>query len=237
MCKTILNIRVIIYGEYLIYNGDRVDLLSVIYGSAQDFKLVLNYLPAYLPQFTHFHNVLTGISLGGHTAYRLASMSPGQFEGFAIVVGCPTLAPLLLSRLGIDSATLGTTTAELGSVSFDRLEQVMDESQKRRWPRQIAKLIHDGDEKVYEEFPTDVPVLLCNGKHDTLVPASYTALWLRKRHANGLAPEPNKNLKFFVQENTGHSCTKEMVAMIASWIGNMFESRDTNSNAPIESHL
>jgi pimeloyl-ACP methyl ester carboxylesterase len=199
-----------------------MDLLSLISGSAQDFKLILDYLPAYLPQFTRFHNIMTGISLGGHTAYRLASLAPGQFEGFAIVVGCPTLASLLLSRLGVDPAAFGTTAAELGSVSYDRLEKVMNDEQRRRWPQALAELISEGDRKVFEDFPADVPVLLCSGKQDPLVPAYYTASWLEKKRRK-LAPGEEDNTKFFVQDNTGHSCTKEMVAMIASWIGNMFE--------------
>lgn len=210
-----------------------MDLLSLISGSAQDFKLILDYLPAYLPQFTRFHNIMTGISLGGHTAYRLASLAPGQFEGFAIVVGCPTLASLLLSRLGIDPAAFDTTKAELGSVSYDRLQATMNEEQRRRWPRALAEQISEGDRNVYEEFPADVPLLLCNGKQDPLVPAFYTASWLEKRSRNGLSPGEEEKVKFFVQENTGHSCTKEMVAMIAAWLGNMFEYPVTPTVTPV----
>lgn len=167
---------------------------------------------------------MAGVSLGGHTAYRIASLAPGQFEGFAIVVGCPTLTSLLLSRLGIDPAAVSTATAELDGVSYDRLEKIMDKEQRRRWPQALAELIREGDRKVYEEFPADVPLLICNGKQDPLVPAFYTASWLEKRRGNGLSPG-EENVKFFIQDNTGHSCTKEMVAMIAAWLGNMFESR------------
>jgi pimeloyl-ACP methyl ester carboxylesterase len=202
-----------------------MDLLSVISGSAQDVKLTLGYLPSYFPQFTRFHNIMFGISLGGHMAYRLASLSPCQIEGFAIVVGCPTLGCLLLNRLGIDTAALGITTAELGDVSYDKLEKVMNKEQRRRWPRALAELVREGDRKVYEEFPGDAPLLICNGKQDPLVPTFHTALWLEKRCENILAPGEEKKVKFFVQDNTGHSCTKEMVGMIAAWIGNMFEFR------------
>jgi len=201
-----------------------MDLLSVISGSAQDFKLILDYLPTYFPQFTQLHNIIFGISLGAHVTYRLASLCPGQIEGFAIVVGCPTLGSLLLNRLRIDATALHTTVAELGDVSYDRLETVMNDKQRRRWPRALAELVQEGDKKVYEEFPVDVPLIMCNGKQDPLVPAFHTAAWLERRRENILAPGEEENVKFFVQENTGHSCTKEMVAMIASWIGNIFES-------------
>jgi hypothetical protein len=209
----------------------RMDLLSTISASAQDFKLILDYLPTYFPQFTHFHNVMLGVSLGGHTAYRLASLlSPNQIQGFCIVVGCPSLGSLLLSRLGIDASALGTTTSELGSVSYERLETVMTKEQRRRWPRALAEIIFDSDRAVYEMFPVDVPLLICNGKQDPLVPTFFTGKWLEKRRENKLVPGEEGNVKFFVQDNTGHSCTKEMVAMIADWIMSMSDS----SNDSIE---
>ncbi|KAG0652792.1 hypothetical protein D0Z07_0055 [Hyphodiscus hymeniophilus] len=202
-----------------------MDLMSVISGSAQDFKLILDYLPTYLPQFTNFRNVMLGISLGAHMAYRLASLAPGQFEGYAIVVGCPTIGSLLLSRLGIESTAFNTSNAELGKVGYDELQSAMDEQQRRRWPQMIAEQISEGDRKVFEDFPTDVPVLLCSGKQDPLVPAFYTTAWLENRRRMSVSPREGDNIEFFVQDNTGHSCTKEMVSMIAAWLGNMHESQ------------
>ena len=202
----------------------RMDILSTISASAQDFKLILDYLPTYFPQFTNFHNIMLGISLGGHTAYRLASLlSPHQIQGFAIVVGCPTIGSLLLSRLGLDASALGTTVSELGSVSYERLEGVMTKEQKRRWPKALAQIVQNGDRTVFESFPVDIPLLVCNGKQDPLVPTYFTEKWLGKRQEKVLVKGEETNVEFFVQENTGHSCTKEMVTMIADWIGNMFE--------------
>ena len=222
---TLLEPQFMAWIKCLIQNRYSIDLLSVISGSAQDFKLVLDYLPAYFPQFTRFHNIMAGVSLGGHTAYRIASLAPGQFEGFAIVVGCPSLTSLLLSRLGIDPGAVGALAAELDGVCYEKLEKFMDKEQKRRWPQTLAELIREGDKEVYEQFPADVPLLACNGKQDTLVPASYTASWLERRLVNKISLGEEENVKFFVQDNTGHSCTKEMVAMIATWLGNIFESR------------
>jgi pimeloyl-ACP methyl ester carboxylesterase len=215
-----------------------MDLLSTISGSAQDFKLVIDYLPIYFPQFTRFHNIMLGISLGGHTAYRLAALSPSQIKGYAIVVGCPSLGSLLLNRLGIDATALGSTTAELGNVDYDRLEKVMDEEQKRRWPRSLSTLIREGDREVHDNFPADTPLLLCNGKQDPLVPSFYTVSWLESRRENVLAQGEEKKMKLFVQDNTGHSCTKEMVAMISAWIGSILEPLSTgNTLLRPESHL
>ena len=221
-----------------------MDLLSIISGSTQDFKLILDYLPAYLPQFTGFHNIMAGISLGAHTAYRMASLAPHQLKGFAIIVGCPNLTSLLLSRLGIDPSTLGTTATELDTISYDRLEEVMDEQQKLRWPRALAELVQEGDRKVYQEFPAELPLLICSGKQDPLVPSFYTASWLekrrqRRRRMTGFrSGQEEENVNFFVQENTGHSCTKEMVAMMAVWLGEIFEAENAEIRSVLtESHL
>ncbi len=71
-----------------------------------------------------------------------------------------------------------------------------------------------------------VPTLICNGKQDQLVPTFLTEEWLEKRRTSKqLVPGENKNVKLFVQENTGHSCNKEMVALISDWLGVIFESR------------
>lgn len=198
----------------------RLDLLSTISGAAHDFKLLLDYLPAYLPQFSRFRNIMMGVSLGGHTAWQMPALAPSQLEALAIVVGCPNLTSLLVERLGIDASSLGAKADHLHTVRYDDLQTVMTEQQKRRWPRALADLAREADRKVEDEFP-DVPMMLCNGQYDTLVPARYIASWVeRRRKRQGNAGV--KDTELFVQENTGHSCTKEMVAKIADWLGDMY---------------
>lgn len=195
----------------------------MISGATQDFKLVLDFLPAYLPQFTRFHNIMLGVSLGAHTAWRMASMAPGQFEAYAMVVGCPNLTSLLLERLGIDAAAVGAKGEELETVSYEELEGVMDEQQRRRWPRALAEIVREGDKKILDEFPTQVPLFMCNGEYDKLVPARYTTAWLDRRKAMHNGSMDESKTRLFIQENTGHSCTKEMVAMLADWFGDLYK--------------
>ncbi|RAO67549.1 uncharacterized protein BHQ10_003561 [Talaromyces amestolkiae] len=187
-----------------------LDLLSMIEGSAQDFKLIMDFIPAYLPQCACIYNIMGGISLGGHTAWRIASLAPGRLHGFAMVVGSPNLASLLLSRLNIQ-----TDISDIDSLEYKELYELMNPQQRRMWPNTLDKLVRDGDRVVTESFPTDVPLLLCNGKYDTLVPAKYTEEWVARR-------KQSRNIKLFVQDNTGHSCTKEMVGMLAIWLSDMF---------------
>lgn len=46
----------------------------------------------------------------------------------------------------------------------------------------------------------------------------HTASWLERRR-DRLGGDGVADTELFVQDNTGHSCTKEMVAKIADWIG------------------
>lgn len=191
----------------------------MISGSAQDFRLIMDYLPSYLPQFTRLHNVMAGVSLGGHTAWRMASLvEPGQIEAYAMVVGCPTLGELLLSRLGISE--------EMSTCTYGDLSEVMTETQRRRWPRALHELVVQDDKKLADGFPTDVPVLLCNGALDPLVPPQYTSAWIERRRQKLAKDVVNENMRLFVQENTGHSCTKEMVALIAEWLRELFQGQE-----------
>ncbi|KAL1893326.1 hypothetical protein Sste5346_006503 [Sporothrix stenoceras] len=204
-----------------------MDLLSLIDGGVQDFRLVMDYLPMYLPQFSRLRNVMAGVSLGAHTAWRLAAQAqPGQIAGYAMVVGCPNLTSLLVGRL---------TDDKVEGTSKDYYDD-LDDRQKGRWPRALADLVARQDKQIADAFPADTPILLCNGAQDELVPAKFTAVWAKER---GVAPTndvvrppyvPGKDsdkpplIDLLVQENTGHSCTKEMVARIAVWLGDLFAS-------------
>ncbi|KAJ6789458.1 hypothetical protein PWT90_00259 [Aphanocladium album] len=191
-----------------------LDLLSSINGGTQDFKLILDYLPCYLSQFGKFHNIMMGVSLGGHTTWRMPATAPRQLEGLIIVVGCPSLTSLLLDRLDFDANCVGLEGSQLHRASYDEMEKHMTEVQKSRWPHPLANLVRQGDLDIENNFP-DLPVILCNGKYDKLVPARHTEAWLDSRRRSGLASD----MELFTQDNTGHSCTKEMVAKIADWIG------------------
>lgn len=142
-----------------------MDLLSTISGATHDFKLVLGYLPCYLPQFTKLHNIMMGVSLVGHTAWRLpAILAPGQLTGIIIVVGCPSLTSLLLERLDFDASSVGLEASQLHEASYDTLEPHMTAEQKRRWPQSLADLARQADLNVANSFTKDVPMMLCNGK-------------------------------------------------------------------------
>lgn len=187
----------------------------MISGATHDFKLVLDHLPSYLSQFTKLHNIMMGVSLGGHTAWRMPALAPHQLEGIIIVVGCPSMTSLMLERLDFDASVVGVDVSDLHEPTYDALEPYMTELQKRRWPRPLAELVRKDDLEIAHNFG-DLPMILCNGKYDNLVPAQHTSFWVERRKQRGPAM---KDTELFIQDNTGHSCTKEMVAKIADWIG------------------
>ena len=191
-------------------NKGSMDLISTIEGATHDFKLLLDFLPCYLAQFKTFHNVMMGVSLGGHTAWRMPAVAPGKLDALAIVVGCPDLSSLLLDRLGVNMSLTATTT-------YQELEVGMTEQQKARWPRPLFDVVREADAKISNGLP-ELPMLLCNGKYDTLVPAGYTESWVERQKQRAAT-------RLYVQDNTGHSCTLEMVAMIADWLGELYGNR------------
>ncbi|OKL61830.1 hypothetical protein UA08_02483 [Talaromyces atroroseus] len=199
------------------------DLVSMVSGSAQDVELLIDYLPAYLPEFQTFYNIMSGISLGGHTSWRLATSSiatKGKLHGLAIIVGCPNLSAMLLSRLGVDLDALGVSLDQVRTVPYSELSAKLNKSQRTRWPRALSELFAGFDRETDERFPRHIPTYILNGKLDSLVPDKFTQPWVAKRRAEGY-----ENIDYFVQENAGHSCTDQMVENIAQWLARLF-SRD-----------
>ncbi|KAJ3497520.1 hypothetical protein NLG97_g1839 [Lecanicillium saksenae] len=180
-----------------------LDLLSGINGATHDFKLILDYLPCYLPQFSRFHNIMMGVSLGGHTAWRMPAMAPGQLEGLVMVVGCPSLTSLLLDRLDFDAECVGAEGSQLHRASYNEMEKRMTEVQKSRWPRSLANLVQLGDLEIENSFP-DLPILLCNGKYDKLVPARHTEAWLDSRRSSGKTPSVERSCRPSITMPSSH---------------------------------
>lgn len=195
-------------------------MLSIVSGGAQDVELLINWLPTYLPQFSKFYNIISGISLGGHTSWRVASSglaSKGKLHGAAIIIGCPNLSALLLSRLGVDLDALNVPIDQVYTVPYDKLSALLNETQRKQWPKALSQVLAELDEITDTQYPWNLPTYILNGKLDPLVPNKFTEPWLTKRRAEGY-----ENIEYFVQENTGHTCTKEMVHNVAQWLVRLF---------------
>lgn len=213
-------------------------MLSVVCGSAYDYELLIDYLPSYLSDFHTFYNFMSGISLGGHTTWRMATSRvarKGNLHGVAMIIGCPELTCLMLSRLGVDlesvareesmvSAHTGSATAPATApISTDAIHTIEYETllkiglktdeQRRRWPKALAALVSELDRETEDSYPKDLPTYILNGEVDALVPNKFTEPWVRKRRAEGYS-----NIEYFVQENMGHECTMQMVDLLSKWL-------------------
>lgn len=196
-------------------------MLSIISGSAHDYELLIEYLPTYLPDFNRFYNFMSGTSLGGHTSWRVAT-SPiaqkGKLHGVAIIIGCPNLTSLLLSRLGVDlEAAAQEFKVPLDLVHvipYEKLSTILTEEQQQRWPKALAELTTSLDRVTEQSYPRDIPTYILNGKLDPLVPDKFTAQWVKHRRE----VERYDNIEYFVQENTGHACTNQMVDNVSQWL-------------------
>ncbi|KAL3706944.1 hypothetical protein TMatcc_007957, partial [Talaromyces marneffei ATCC 18224] len=202
------------------------DMLSVISGSAHDYELLIDYLPTYLPEFNRFYNFMSGISLGGHTSWRVAT-SPvaqrGKLHGVAIIIGCPKLTSLLLSRLGVDleaaAQKFSVPIDLIYTISYDKLSTILTDQQRQRWPRALAELAASLDRVTEQSYPRDIPTYILNGKLDPLVPDKFTAQWVKQRRE----VDKYDNIEYFVQENTGHTCTNQMVDNVSRWLAGLLK--------------
>ena len=127
-----------------------VDLLPVIDGSAVNFKMVLglDYLPVYLPNFYCLYNIMGGVSLGGHVAWRMPSLAPKQTQAMTIIVGCPNLTSPLLSHLRFDPSFVSSTAEKLHKTPSGRLHAAVNKTQRARWPRQLSEMVSASDRAV-----------------------------------------------------------------------------------------
>ncbi|EED18632.1 conserved hypothetical protein [Talaromyces stipitatus ATCC 10500] len=199
------------------------DMLSSISGGAHDYELLIDYLPTYLTEFNNFYNFMSGISLGGHTSWRIATSSVaqrGKLHGLAIIIGCPKLTSLLLARLGVDleatASKFDVSEDLIHIIPYDKLSTILTEEQQRRWPRALANLVTEMDRVTEQAYPRNIPTYILNGRLDPLVPDKFTAQWVKQRKTEGY-----QNIEYLAQENTGHACTNQMVDNVSGWLVRM----------------
>lgn len=181
-------------------------MMSTIDGSVHDFNLLLDYMPAYLP-FQKLHNIMMGVSLGGHIAWRLPLIAKEQLDGLVVVVGCPELNKLMLNRLGAAHTP-----------NYEELQLTAE--QRAKWPAALFNSVERDDSVIRAACP-QLPMLLCTGKRDTLVPSFHTANWL--------SANKRDNVDLFVQPDAGHICTNEMVSLMADWLCKLHAGNNVNS--------
>lgn len=115
----------------------------------------MKYLGVYVEdRFNPTEFVMSGHSLGGHTAWNILAEEKA-IKTAIISVGSPDMTNLLLARLG-------------GPDAADPI----------RWPESIVKMYKDRDQRVSQIKGKQI--LLLNGALDTLVPSKFSVPWVEK---------------------------------------------------------
>ncbi|CAI7677944.1 unnamed protein product [Penicillium pancosmium] len=141
-------------------HGERAEIILtasffVADGIALDIQTVMRYLKLYVEdRFNPTEFVMSGHSLGGHTAWNILA-DEKRIKTAIISVGSPNMTDLLLERLG-----------------------KRDGPDPIRWPESIAEMYRDRDQRVSQIEGKQI--LLLNGALDTLVPSKFSVPWVEK---------------------------------------------------------
>ncbi|KAJ5814474.1 hypothetical protein N7474_006251 [Penicillium riverlandense] len=165
-------------------------MLAMIDGTVMDIQIVMKYLKIYVEdRFTPTEFVMSGFSLGGHTAWDVLAKERGIKAAIAIV-GSPNLTDLLVERL---------CSTEDGK----------DVTDLARWPESISAMYRARDQSLEQIYGKHI--LILNGALDIVVPSKFTLPWVEK-----YGMWNDVFLKTF--ENTGHWLSLEMMDTIVKWI-------------------
>ncbi|WWC72906.1 uncharacterized protein I206_106870 [Kwoniella pini CBS 10737] len=172
-----------------------IDMAAKVYGGAQDIQLIIDFLASYLfprGEKTIKEWIITGISLGGHVAWRLLREEP---------------------RIKIGIPIIGLPFESFPKYMKPRAEGLGIPFTPPTYPPSLTPLLEDDvDHHKYK----GKKILTIHGGHDKLVP-------LDKGREDidivlKVANESEGRGEIWIDENTGHAVSKEMVEKTAEWI-------------------
>ncbi|WRT69279.1 uncharacterized protein IL334_006263 [Kwoniella shivajii] len=190
-----------------------IDMAAKVYGGAQDIQMIIDFLAAYL--FPHGEKkieewIITGISLGGHVAWRLLREEP---------------------RIKIGIPIIGLPFESFPKYMKPRAESMKIPFDPPTYPPSLLPLLEgDIDHSNYK----GKKILTIHGGHDKLVPLDKGLKDIENvmnilnnqenanTHGNARGGDSGKELKgkgeIWIDEFTGHAVSKEMVEKTAQWI-------------------
>ncbi|CDK24815.1 unnamed protein product [Kuraishia capsulata CBS 1993] len=180
-----------------------IDLASMCNAAAYDVKNILEYLPAYCPQFDFVPYVL-GTSMGGHIAFKLASLVP--LSGIIDVVGAPDLASLYYHRV------INTPFSECAPGIYKKAYEELDlsEESKKRYPKALHESLSLSTKKYYS-IAHGIPTFLVYGEKDNIVSPVYVS------ELEQLKGFPGTDIEVY-SEPVGHTTTMSMIEAIKTWL-------------------
>lgn len=193
------------------------DLVHTLESSVSLLKTVMEFLPFYLnldqyvPKLRDYkfiyHNIVSGMSLGGHITHRFLTRYPGLVDIAFPIVGSTDISSLLIDRLH-EQEHQGAKRylQEYSELGFN-------DKQKKLYPKQFHDYLRAIDEQVFDKFPVGkVKLFAAYGEQDKLVPPVYSKLFIQLQKLQ----DPDND--YFVQEDAGHEVTKEMIDKFVEWV-------------------
>lgn len=188
------------------------DMLSMIDGGVADLKVIMEYLPSYFPKLLTYNvtRIVSGVSMGGHTAIRYASLFSDTIDAAIPIVGCFDLTSLLLNRLHPFEET------RLHRYPYDIIKSKVDEA---KYPEPLFIKSASEDQSLLKGF--QCPVLALFGELDNVVPLQYS---LALFEHFGVSVKHRDHLSFdltslqAIKYPAKHSVTYDMVHDFANWL-------------------
>lgn len=192
------------------------DMLSMIEGAVVDLKTIHDYFPSYAFAYKYFKKVVhivSGVSMGGHSAIRTAVRYPGLFDGAAPIVGSFDLTSLLLNRL---KKWDKTTLYHQPYSAFNSDVEI-----GVRYPKALFDLSSREDTQV--EYSYDIKKLktfALFGKDDPAVPVKNSIPFLTRHDQRmRLQTDFDPHAQFqAISYDAKHEVTNEMVNDLAHWL-------------------
>lgn len=191
------------------------DMLKLMNTSVDDFLTISNNLLSKLNlnnsnNNISVSNIVIGISLGGHIAWRLASKIQSTI-GLVSIIGSPFLQPLLTDRLHIQ---------RYSDLPKDKFNPTSDENIKE-WNVELDSIFKSGDNDTMNLLLPPRPIednnnkrlkigITC-GSQDELVPLQYSEHWI------DLNKDYKEEVELFVDE-CGHECSESMVQFCINFV-------------------
>ena len=198
------------------------DMMSIIEGTIQNIRLIMDYLPSYLnldsylsdkfKRINHgteikLHNILTGYYLWGHVVIRYGIDYPHDVKIIGPVVGCSDLTSLLVTRL----KSITNNDKKYFYFNYDELD--LTDEQKKQYPETLHKRISKQDQAIFENYPMNkIKMFASFGSEDKLVPHSLSSVWC------DFYLSTNSAASIYVAEGVGHDVTDEMIDRFTTWL-------------------
>jgi len=235
-----------------------LDMYSSYAGTAADTSLLLDYLPGYIfpdSDRTIDHNIVLGISLGGHAAWHVVTQDP-RFSASIPVIGCPDYARLMADRARLSKRKDWLETQGrkfLGSPDFP---PSLVESLRRTDPASlVASCLRDTPREQAWASPSPTEgdraslaplmarcfgnkrILVLSGGADKLVSYAHSKPFLdwlkRSAGEGGWFAGGGLHLEDYVYEGVGHEVPPAMVSQMVNFVN---ETLDTAGSGIIQLH-